>query len=302
MNQNAEKLYKDFSVFLISKGITDLESFRNASPEEMNSLFKEFMDMQVGWQDEDTDEMDAYDYLDMADKAKKPDEKCLYARLALEMEPENLEAEIILANYGTHSELEKLRALEDTVDHGRSITDRMGLENGEYWRYVPARPYMQARKELMRQLIKMSMFHKALDIGLASLELNPQDNQGVRYDVMWLYLALEDDRNALKLYKQYREEDSQLILGLCMIAFRLDKLEDAKRWLNKLMHVNHEAENFILNYSKSKINNLLDMVRRNGDYQLGSQELAVALDEGAFAMNNLRIFIDWAKDEISRTF
>jgi hypothetical protein len=79
---------------------------------------------------------------------------------------------------------------------------------GEFWGFLETRPYMRARFGLARALWSRGERDAAIGHLEAMLELNPGDNQGVRY-VLAAYLAEAGrDGDLRKLLAQYPDEHS----------------------------------------------------------------------------------------------
>lgn len=82
----------------------------------------------------------------------------------------------------------------------RALGKSFFLENkGHFWGILETRPYMRAKMGLADTLWQMNRLPEAMQIYLEMLELNPNDNQGVRELLMILYLQLErwDELGAL---------------------------------------------------------------------------------------------------------
>ncbi len=63
---------------------------------------------------------------------------------------------------------------------------------GAFWGFIETRPYMRTRAALAEALAKYSNEPAARDEYLAMIELNPNDNQGLRYTLAPLLIAQQD--------------------------------------------------------------------------------------------------------------
>ncbi|KAI1204932.1 uncharacterized protein F4807DRAFT_445068 [Annulohypoxylon truncatum] len=75
---------------------------------------------------------------------------------------------------------------------------------GMFWPHLPARPYMQARFELISTLLNIktgTAVEEALEHSLEMLQLNRRDNQSIRSHVPALYLRLGREQEAYDFIK-----------------------------------------------------------------------------------------------------
>lgn len=77
---------------------------------------------------------------------------------------------------------------------------------GHFWGFLETRPYMRARHGLAECLWLLGQHQEALAHYREMLVLNPNDNQGIRYELMLCLLEEEDDEAVEKLFKQYEKE------------------------------------------------------------------------------------------------
>jgi tetratricopeptide (TPR) repeat protein len=114
------------------------------------------------------------------------------ARRALGLWPDCADAYVLLAQVA--SSLEEARELlEEGVAAGeRALGRRVFQEEvGDFWLIFETRPYMRARAALAATLWRLGWREEAVAHQRALLQLNPRDNQGLRYrQANWL-LALE---------------------------------------------------------------------------------------------------------------
>jgi tetratricopeptide (TPR) repeat protein len=74
---------------------------------------------------------------------------------------------------------------------------------GAFWGFHETRPYMRARERLAEALRHAGRHDEAIAEWNAMLELNPGDNQGVRYLLLPALLTLNRLEAARKLFEQY---------------------------------------------------------------------------------------------------
>jgi len=111
------------------------------------------------------------------------------ARRALSLSPDCADAYLLLAEDATADAEEARALLEQGVAAGeRALGPRIFAEGaGYFWGLVETRPYMRARAALAALLWKLGRREEALEHARELLRLNPNDNQGIRYQqAKWL--------------------------------------------------------------------------------------------------------------------
>jgi tetratricopeptide (TPR) repeat protein len=103
-----------------------------------------------------------------------------------------------------------IEALQKAVTAGeRSLGAKFIQENkGHFWGLIETRPYMRAVAQLAGALKDVGLNADAIRHYARMLELNPDDNQGVRDPLLGLYLATDDLDGARNLLKEYEEDGS----------------------------------------------------------------------------------------------
>jgi len=104
------------------------------------------------------------------------------------------------------------------------------IPKGEFWLILESRPYMRALHGLGLTAWKQGRIEDAIGVFKRMLELNPNDNQGVRYLIGPLYHQLGDLEEAAKWYERNGDDPYNLYnYGFALI--QLNKLEKAARIL-----------------------------------------------------------------------
>ena len=107
--------------------------------------------------------------------------------------------------------------------------DRFASLRGEFWGHLETRPYMRARLGLAGALRDVGRHDEALAHYRALLELNPGDNQGVRYLLLAALLDLGLNHEAGVLLAEH-DDDLQALWPVRPFALAV-----ASRW----RHVRH---------------------------------------------------------------
>ena len=168
------------------------------------------------------------------------------AKKALKVSPLCADAYVLLAEEEARSPQEALELYRKGVEAGEVALGPEGFEEfaGHFWGFLETRPYMRAREGLAAALRATGDVDAALGQYRAMLELNPNDNQGVRY-VLTALLLERGDIEALKvLLKQYEDDGSpHWLYTRALIAFRENGPDDpeaeklAKEALDSNSHV-----------------------------------------------------------------
>lgn len=130
---------------------------------------------------------------------------------ALELDPDNADAYNYLASLET--DVDKALALyKQAVEAGeRALGEEfMKEEKGHFWGMIETRPYMRAKAGLADCLFAKNRLNAAIDIYREMLELNPSDNQGVRYLLSTLLLGKKDLSDYESFIKKHPDEDCAL--------------------------------------------------------------------------------------------
>jgi tetratricopeptide (TPR) repeat protein len=152
-----------------------------------------------------------------------PDKRVELAREALELTPNCADAYVLFAEDEAQSLEEAYAYYKQGVSAGEQF---LGMEfferhRGDFWALPETRPYMRARQGLAYCLEEMGMGEEALDHYIDMLQLNPPDNQGIRYAALALMLKLKKHEQACSLLDDYAEEDSATWLySRALTAFR----------------------------------------------------------------------------------
>ena len=193
------------------------------------------------------------------------------ARLALTHDPDCVDALVILAAANARSGDELIVGLEKAVAAGeRSLGARYFKENkGHFWGLLETRPYMRARQQLADALIDEGRNNEAIAHLQALLDLNPNDNQGVRGILLGLYLAQGDLKGTGRLLRQYRQDCSAVFnWGRVLERVLSSDFQGAERALQQARASNHYMELYLTG-KKRPPKKMPEM------YSLGSEEEAL---------------------------
>lgn len=153
------------------------------------------------------------------------------AREALAISPLCADALVIVAQAMAPGSDQELAAWRQGVEAGQAALGK-DFESfaGHFWGLLETRPYMRARLGLAQALWARGARREAADHLQAMLELNPGDNQGVRYLlVVWL-LHLADTAGLTAFLEAHGDEASASMLWpRALHIFQRDGQGDAAR-------------------------------------------------------------------------
>ena len=248
MSKDTEKVFRDLNRYLDAHGGDEM------SDQEMDRLISQFMEdyntkLQSGAGAAPAEPETALDYLELAEEARTQKQRLEYTNKALELEPDNLDAGMAKIALTMKEPQQTLEALEALLKKGDAQMEQGGFfrdSMGDFWAVFETRPYMRVRYQYLQTLIALGMLRKAASVGERSLELCENDNLGIRYSLMCVYAALEDEPAALALLKQFGEyEDSQLLLALAVLYYKLDRPDEATDYLKRLQKINKGTKKFL---------------------------------------------------------
>ncbi|MEI3360424.1 MAG: hypothetical protein V8R74_03495 [Clostridia bacterium] len=182
------------------------------------------------------------------------------AKKALELNPENIDAENFITEHEKKT-IKKLERYEATLNKEKARLDKeeyFSEENmGGFWRLIGTRPFMRTKRNYMLTFMSLGRYTNAIKQGEELLELNESDNQGIRYMLMGLYTILERFEDAEKLYKKYSEGSAFMLLPLAIMYYKKGDYNKSKKILKKLKESNEFVIDFLTGarkLTKAKIN------------------------------------------------
>lgn len=214
MSEPSAKPARSGGVRASDKVLTDLQRLLSqqdfSSAEDVNRFMQNLMASGGGRVPESTPRSaleQAQDIMYQAWDSSNRTQRLKLARKALEISPDCADAYVLLAQENTKTPAEARAFYEQGVAAGeRALQDEFEELRGHFWGFLETRPYMRARLGLAQCLWALGELEAAADHMGAMLELNPNDNQGVRYLYITLLLELEDVQRLEKLLKQYLDD------------------------------------------------------------------------------------------------
>lgn len=145
-------------------------------------------------------------------------------------------------------------------------------------------------------LISCGMLCQAIHAGERMLELCEGDNLGVRYQLMHLYVQMEDEMHALALHKKYDSyEETQMLLPLAVLYYKLNQFDRAGAYLNRLAAVNKDTKKFLRLALKNDMSAMLAEREWYGYQPMTIQELVEEFLDSMYLFRNVPFFFEWAQ-------
>lgn len=239
MSTLTENVMMQFRKFVDEKTGGNLES-----EEQLQALLQEFMEKYNASLDaapplsRETAKT-VYDWLELAEqqKTKKARRECLEKAKALD--PKNLDVLMQLLLLEKKQFWEYIPEVQKILALGKEDLKQRKLYResmGDFYMVFETRPYMRVMHFYLELLAGCGMIQQAIAVAKEMLKLNKNDNLGTRFYLMSLYVYSEDEFNARKLIRAFKdEEDSGLFtMPMALLKFRQGKWDEAKAILEKV--------------------------------------------------------------------
>jgi tetratricopeptide (TPR) repeat protein len=170
------------------------------------------------------------------------------AKRALRLDPDCVDALVVLTDLDARTKQEEIAGLRHAVEAGeRSLGAKFIRENtGHFWLLIETRPYMRALESLAGTCKSVGLNLDAAGIYEKMLELNPNDNQGVRDPLLGLYLALGDLKGAGRLLEKHKDDAmANFVWGRVLERFLAGDEAGARAALKEARKVNHFVQEYL---------------------------------------------------------
>lgn len=141
-------------------------------------------------------------------EAEDPFEVLELTNKALQLDPDCSDALLLMARLTSRSLTEEIKKVKEIIARTEQKLGKKYFEEnkGHFWGMVETRPYMRALSFLISALREKRKTAEAIRQAEKMLELNPNDNQGIRDTLLGMYLETGNLDGARKLFKKYPTE------------------------------------------------------------------------------------------------
>jgi hypothetical protein len=217
--------------------------------DEANEKLQEFIKMYNSGEIEykNTPLDDAYEILEEAQHAKNEKEAIRLAKKAYEKSAECFDALLFQCDLEENG-IKRMKLLNDGLEFEKN---RLTKENyfdkeniGHFYGIFETRPYIRGLVTKIEYLLEEGKLRQACNICNEVLKLNNNDNLGARYLLMAIYGVLEEEKEMLKLYKKYPEENLEMLFPLFAIYYKNGNDKKALEYLNRIDKCNSNFVKF----------------------------------------------------------
>ena len=209
MSRETENIFRQLEVFLEQHS----DEYENID-EAINDYVARFNDGLIGEIEDDTSR--ALDLLDEAMESDDADERLSLLEAANQLEPDNLDIYCALC-LERYDDIEAVSLIEEKTNEYFK-THRQFIKEASY-AGIENRPYFRARKLLLDFYKEQFLLGKAENVAREILRYNPNDNLGVRYSLMAIYVLSFQHKKARTFFKKdsMHQKDDQMLFYLAVI-------------------------------------------------------------------------------------
>lgn len=239
------------------------------------------------------------DFLELAESASSKKEALKYAKKAVELDPDNLDASVLAAGISAASLEKLLEKYENLMEAAEKKLKADGLFAddciGDFWGLFQTRPYMRLLDRYSDALVRCGRMRMAVSGYEKMLKLCKNDNLGARYRLMHLFAFLEDEKSALDLLAKYPDEEStQFLLPLSVLYYKLGDLREANKYLRRLCEINKDTRKFFNGVVGGDLDKYYEDMDLYGYSPFTIEEFLVESEENSFLFAGIPTYFDWA--------
>lgn len=303
MSKETESFFKAFSQYTGDHGFESEEDLKAAL-----QAFVAQYNQQIMQGNRSGDPETADDFLALAEGAFTKKEALKYAKEALKLEPDNIDAQTAVAVYSSatpETTLDKLKSVYTSATAQMKKQGWFDEENiGKFWLITETRPYMRLLDTYAGTLYDCGMMKLAAEILREMIRLCENDNLGARYTLMHIYSFLEEEDAARELEQKYSDDNSaEMLLPLSILYYRLNDMKRSASYLRKIKSSNQDAVNFFKGLHEDNLEDYVDVENMNplGYRPYTMDELLVEFEEHKTVLLSVPNYLDWAYKKIKGT-
>lgn len=173
-------------------------------------------------------------------------------RDALKLDPNCVDA-YILQGEMADSLPDAIQFYRQAVAVGEKALDpeHFDKNRGHFWGIIETRPYMRGLQTLASALWTYGEASEAIGIYQTMLELNTNDNQGVRYPLLNALLTLRRHEDALALLDDFDDYLAHWLYNRALLLFRIEGRSKAARdAMQEALEANELVADMLLGYEE----------------------------------------------------
>lgn len=232
MNNKFNNMVNEFLNNTDAKNIDELN-------EKLQEFIQKYNNNEIEYQNTLLD--DAYELLEKAENTKSKTQAIKLAKEAYEMCPACFDA-LLFQVEQEKNYIKKMKLLNEGLNKEKERLlqeDYFAKDNiGHFYGIFETRPYIRGLYTKADNLANAGKIKQAIKVCKEIIHLNENDNLGARYLLMALYSFLEEEKEMLKLYKKYPEEDLEMLFPLLVLYYKEDNDEKAKEYLSRINKAN----------------------------------------------------------------
>ena len=300
MKSDSEKFYEGFQRFLAEQG------HEEPSEAEMDALLQQYVTMLNAGDvslEPMQDEESADAFLERAQEAGSQREMLKWIRKARELEPDHVDAALMEIEETSKNPYEQEMRLFELQQKAEKQLREQGYFRkasiGDFWGLIETRPYMRVCQTYVGTLLmnrKMRLAAKACE---SMLRLCKSDNLGIRYTLIHLYVYLEEEQAAHKLFGAYSGDwGTRFPLAMAVLSYKQGKEEMAQKYLQMLLNNNKDTKKFFSAYGTKKLGAYASKMQPYAYLPDSIEELLLILAEHDYVYDSAHAFFFWAKGAI----
>ncbi|MDO4792795.1 MAG: hypothetical protein Q3993_01335 [Filifactor alocis] len=291
MSQTSEKLLGEFLKMIEKEGLDISEKrFVEAWGDIITKAVEE---LEAG--NKDREEIaDELFQLSQAAPTKKGRTELL--KKVLEFDKNNLDAESKLIEYSSSNVESRIKKYQKLIEKATKNLEREGWfeYEGEFWGFIETRPYMRLRFDYMWELLNAGKMRMAAQECEEMLRLSENDNLGVRYHLMFLWVLLEEEDELLDLYERYPEEGTHFLLAFSMLYYKLNEMKKAEEYIARLVKVNPDTVLFFRDILEDRLYEYVPEIL--GAYRPDTmEEFLTIFQNSEYLFLDVHAYLEWGK-------
>ena len=174
------------------------------------------------------------------------------------------------------------------------IVGSVSFINGDAWQFTDATAYLDCiREELPHEATTGFRFRTITQD--PAIRKATDDNLGVRYQLMHLYVFMEDEMHALALHKQFDSyEETQMLLPLAVLYYKLNQFDKAEDYIKRLAKANKDTKKFLRAAAHDELDDYIDELNPYGYQPFTMEELLDELMKSSYLFDSVPYFFAWA--------